>query len=263
MNYSSAWFEARAQELAGADLKAAQMAKMHRALDEAGVTEGRPRAGDRLRMGRVRRDRRAASGLHVTGVTLVERAALPGLTRRLAERWPERARAPAAARTTAIWPRCTREPLRRHRPRSRCSRRSASRTGRRTSTRCKRCLKHRWAARWCRPSPSAMTLFDRYRRSTDFIQQYIFPGGMLPSPSGFEARPAKPAWWWNSGWPSARLCRDPAPLASCLRERGGAVASRASTPASCASGPSTSPTARPPSTTGNTDVVQFTLRRPD
>lgn len=29
-------------------------------------------------------------------------------------------------------------------------------------------------------------LFDRYRRSTDFIQQYIFPGGMLPSPSAFE-----------------------------------------------------------------------------
>jgi cyclopropane-fatty-acyl-phospholipid synthase len=29
-------------------------------------------------------------------------------------------------------------------------------------------------------------LFDRYRRSTDFIQQYIFPGGMLPSPTIFE-----------------------------------------------------------------------------
>ena len=28
-------------------------------------------------------------------------------------------------------------------------------------------------------------LFDEYRRSTDFIQQYIFPGGMLPSPSQF------------------------------------------------------------------------------
>lgn len=28
-------------------------------------------------------------------------------------------------------------------------------------------------------------LFERYRRSTDFIQQYIFPGGMLPSPSIF------------------------------------------------------------------------------
>ena len=28
-------------------------------------------------------------------------------------------------------------------------------------------------------------LFDRYVRSTDFIQQYIFPGGLLPSVSEF------------------------------------------------------------------------------
>ena len=31
-------------------------------------------------------------------------------------------------------------------------------------------------------------LFDDYRRSTDFIQQYVFPGGMLPSPSEFRQR---------------------------------------------------------------------------
>lgn len=29
-------------------------------------------------------------------------------------------------------------------------------------------------------------LFERYRKGTDFIQQYIFPGGMLPSPKIFE-----------------------------------------------------------------------------
>lgn len=29
------------------------------------------------------------------------------------------------------------------------------------------------------------TLFERYRRGADFIQQYVFPGGMLPSPSRF------------------------------------------------------------------------------
>lgn len=34
-------------------------------------------------------------------------------------------------------------------------------------------------------------LFDRYRKSTDFIQQYIFPGGMLPSPSRFRAMAEK------------------------------------------------------------------------
>jgi cyclopropane-fatty-acyl-phospholipid synthase len=33
----------------------------------------------------------------------------------------------------------------------------------------------------------ADALFERYRKSTDFIQQYIFPGGMLPSPSRFRA----------------------------------------------------------------------------
>ena len=30
-------------------------------------------------------------------------------------------------------------------------------------------------------------LFERYVRSTDFIQQYIFPGGLLPSPEAFRA----------------------------------------------------------------------------
>jgi cyclopropane-fatty-acyl-phospholipid synthase len=34
-------------------------------------------------------------------------------------------------------------------------------------------------------------LFDRYVKSTDFIQQYIFPGGLLPSPSAFRAEAAK------------------------------------------------------------------------
>jgi len=29
--------------------------------------------------------------------------------------------------------------------------------------------------------------FDYYRRTPDFIQRYIFPGGMLPSPSVLEA----------------------------------------------------------------------------
>ena len=34
-------------------------------------------------------------------------------------------------------------------------------------------------------------LFSRYQRSSDFIQQYIFPGGMLPSISAFEAHARK------------------------------------------------------------------------
>lgn len=34
-------------------------------------------------------------------------------------------------------------------------------------------------------------LFARYRKGTDFIQQYIFPGGMLPSPAAFRAQAEK------------------------------------------------------------------------
>ena len=34
-------------------------------------------------------------------------------------------------------------------------------------------------------------LFERYAKSTDFIQQYIFPGGLLPSRSAFRAEAAK------------------------------------------------------------------------
>ncbi len=33
-------------------------------------------------------------------------------------------------------------------------------------------------------------LFARYRVGTDFIQQYVFPGGMLPSPNAFKAQAA-------------------------------------------------------------------------
>jgi cyclopropane-fatty-acyl-phospholipid synthase len=49
-----------------------------------------------------------------------------------------------------------------------------------------RCLKP--GGRACIQSITiADELFERYSRSSDFIQQYIFPGGMLPSPSQFRA----------------------------------------------------------------------------
>ncbi|HMW56536.1 MAG: class I SAM-dependent methyltransferase [Candidatus Accumulibacter cognatus] len=34
-------------------------------------------------------------------------------------------------------------------------------------------------------------LFARYRRGTDFVQQHVFPGGMLPSPSAFRRQAAR------------------------------------------------------------------------
>ncbi len=53
-----------------------------------------------------------------------------------------------------------------------------------------RCLKP--GARACvQTIVIADALFERYRRGTDFIQQYVFPGGMLPSPRAFEEHAAR------------------------------------------------------------------------
>ncbi len=44
--------------------------------------------------------------------------------------------------------------------------------------------------------------FDRYRRSADFIQRYIFPGGMLPSPTALkrEVQAAGLRWLADAGY---------------------------------------------------------------
>ncbi|MDP9102626.1 MAG: class I SAM-dependent methyltransferase, partial [Pseudomonadota bacterium] len=41
-------------------------------------------------------------------------------------------------------------------------------------------------------------LFDGYRRRPDFIQKYIFPGGMLPSDERLRAETAKAGLAWRS-----------------------------------------------------------------
>ena len=47
-------------------------------------------------------------------------------------------------------------------------------------------------------------LFDRYVGSTDFIQQYIFPGGCLPCPREFRRQAqAAGSWRWSRNWPLA------------------------------------------------------------
>jgi len=40
-------------------------------------------------------------------------------------------------------------------------------------------------------------LFDQYRSRTDFIQKYIFPGGMLPSPARLKAATATAGLAWR------------------------------------------------------------------
>jgi hypothetical protein len=91
-------------------------------------------------------------------------------------------------------------------------------------------------------------LFERYVRSTDFIQQYIFPGGLLPSCAAFRARRNAPGWK-----SSVNELAFGADYAETLRRwrvqfltQEARCASSASTPASCASGSSTWPIARPP-----------------
>ena len=54
-------------------------------------------------------------------------------------------------------------------------------------------------------------LFDRYVRGTDFIQQYIFPGGLLPSPQAFRAEAEK------AGLEVVRECAFGADYAETLR----------------------------------------------
>jgi cyclopropane-fatty-acyl-phospholipid synthase len=39
--------------------------------------------------------------------------------------------------------------------------------------------------------------FEQYRKSTDFIQRYVFPGGMLPSPSALRAQIERAGLVWR------------------------------------------------------------------
>ena len=185
MNYSSAWFEGKqAQELAGADLQNAQVAKMRRALEEAGVEPGSRVLEIGCGWGAIAEAVASERQAHITAVTLSaeqlawaqKRLADKGLSAKADLRYQDyRDLAPLheqqpfdaivsiemfEAVGRAYWP-------------------SYFDT-------LKRCLKP--GGRACIQTITIRDdLFERYARSSDFIQQYIFPGGMLPSPSGFEA----------------------------------------------------------------------------
>ncbi|TMG97205.1 MAG: DUF1365 domain-containing protein, partial [Betaproteobacteria bacterium] len=49
-------------------------------------------------------------------------------------------------------------------------------------------LEGRYRFRFLRCDERSVDLFARYLRGTDFIQQYIFPGGLLPSAAAFRAQ---------------------------------------------------------------------------
>jgi cyclopropane-fatty-acyl-phospholipid synthase len=178
MSYSSAWFRPGVDD----DLPAAQHAKIDRALDEAGVVPG----AHVLEIGcgwgtfalRAARERSA----HVTGVTL-SREQLDWAMREAAQR-PEGARCDFrlcdyrdlgneanfvpfdAVVSIEMFEAVGREYWSDY------------------FDTLSRCLAP--GGRACVQSITIRDdLFERYSRSSDFIQQHVFPGGMLPSPSVF------------------------------------------------------------------------------
>ncbi len=189
MNYSSAWWADPEM-----DLPAAQRAKVARALDQVQV-----RAGDRLLevgcgWGALAEMATVERGASVTGVTLSteqlafaqerlarQGVALAGASREAAWRWPVQAdlrlqdyRDIDDGPYDAV-----------------CSIEMIEAVGREYWPTYFETL-HRVLKPGGRACIQSITiddaLYERYIRSTDFIQQYVFPGGCLPSPSVFEAQ---------------------------------------------------------------------------
>ena len=183
MSYSSAWFEGHLN----GDLGQAQWAKVDRALQEAGVQEGSRVLEVGCGWGGVA-ERAAKQGAQVVGVTLSKeqlvwaqkRVEQAGCAARCDLRYQDYRDLPAQYAQNAFdaivsiemfeavgqsyWPGYF--------------------------DMIKRCLKPGGSA--CIQTITIRDdLFDRYAKSTDFIQQYIFPGGLLPSVSQFERHAAK------------------------------------------------------------------------
>ncbi|RZL31297.1 MAG: class I SAM-dependent methyltransferase, partial [Rubrivivax sp.] len=178
MNYSSAWFGGAAER----SLPAAQQAKMRRALDEAGVTAGSRVLEIGCGWGAVAEVAARDFNAKLTGVTLSteqlawaqDRLQNAGLTADLRlQDYRDIADEPFDAIVSIemfeavgreYWDGYFRTVAASLKP----------------------------GGRACIQSITIRDdLFDRYVRSTDFIQQYIFPGGLLPSPSQFRAHAEK------------------------------------------------------------------------
>jgi cyclopropane-fatty-acyl-phospholipid synthase len=180
MSYSSAWFEGDP----GRPLPEAQRAKMRRALTEAGAGSGKRVLEIGCGWGSLARMAAAEFGAQVTGVTLSTEQLAWGSTQLaqagLAERCELRlqdyrdlaaghgAEPFDAVVSIEMFEAVGREYWRGY------------------FDTLRRCL--RPGGRACIQSITIRDdLFERYVRSTDFIQQYIFPGGLLPSVGAFEA----------------------------------------------------------------------------
>ena len=115
----------------------------------------------------------------------------------------------------------------------------------------------------CRSSPSTTSASTRYRRGADFIQRYIFPGGMLPSPGALRAQAAARRPRRCSSAESLRRRATRATLVEWrrrfLRRWPEIAAARLRRPRSGGCGSTTSATARPASAAGRVDVGLYTL----
>ncbi len=184
MSYSSAWFEGDHSR----SMVDAQRAKVKRALNEAGVSPERP--GQRVLeigcgWGGLAEIAAAEHGAHVTGVTLS--------TEQLA--WAKARMAGAGLAERADLRLQDYRDIRDQPFDAIVSIEMFEAVGREYWAgyfdTIKRCLKPGGQA--CLQTITIHDdLFDRYVKSTDFIQQYIFPGGLLPSDKAFreEARRA-------------------------------------------------------------------------
>ena len=176
MNYSSAWFDGNTEQ----SMTAAQNAKTRRALEECGV-----KAGDRVLeigcgWGAVAESAARDFGAHLTGVTLSNeqldwaknRLQQAGLSEQVDLRYQDYRDITDTGFDAVI------------------SIEMFEAVGREYWDGYFKTLhaKLKPGGRACIQSITIRDdLFERYTRSTDFIQQYIFPGGMLPSPSQFRA----------------------------------------------------------------------------
>jgi cyclopropane-fatty-acyl-phospholipid synthase len=182
MNYSSAWFDGNRSQ----PLRAAQEAKMARALAEAQVKPGSRVLEIGCGWGAVA-EAAARQGAHLTGLTLSteqlefaqKRLAEAGLSQQVDLRLQDYRDVAA----TMVEPYDAIVSIEMFEAVGREYWASYFKT-------VKQCLAPEGRA-CIQTITIADEHFERYVRSTDFIQQYVFPGGLLPSPSIFRAEAKK------------------------------------------------------------------------
>lgn len=177
MNYSSAWFEAGRET----DLVAAQQAKMRRALQQAGVQPGSQVLEIGCGWGAVAELAARDFGAKLTGITLSQEQLRYGR---------ERLAAAGLDAATELRLQDYRDVVNQGEARfdAVVSIEMFEAVGREYWPGYFKAV-HQALKPGGRACVQTITirddLFERYARSTDFIQQYIFPGGMLPSASEF------------------------------------------------------------------------------